>query len=190
MGERVEDADLDIWMRVERREVGIAILEVDVVDQDAHAHAAVGGAKQVSGEEQAGGIRIPLEVLHVETSFGQVGQHDARRERFAPAPDDREPGLARVLRGERGNFAADRRGFVGLEGGRLGARIVLRHRGAAADRHDGGDQQGAYAQHRRAQAMFTRALCATASTRFRSPTDSLRTCWVDHARCSEKPLFG
>ncbi len=109
MGEGIEEADLDIGMRVERREVGVAILEVDVVDQDAHAHAAVGGAKQVSGEEQAGGIRIPLVVLHVETSFGQVRQHDARRERFAPAPDDREPGLAGVQCGERGNLAADRR---------------------------------------------------------------------------------
>ncbi len=44
----------------------VAVLEIDVVDQDAHPDAAVGGAQEVVGQDAPGRVAFPEEVLDVE----------------------------------------------------------------------------------------------------------------------------
>ena len=101
---------------------------------------------------------FPDEVLHVERLLGEIGERGPGRKGNLPAADDREAGLAGVARGGFFDVATERGAGLVLEGLWTRCRVVLRHAGAAGDRHESGDQQGANAQHRRAQAMLTRGL--------------------------------
>ena len=142
MREGVEQADLDVRVRVERRDPRVAVLDVDVVDQDTHPDAAVSGAHEAIGQDAAGRIGLPEEVLDVEGRLCEIRQGHAGGERLAPVRDERERGFARVLGREGGDLLADGGGFVVEERGRLRAGVVLRQRGA------GPDQQERYRQRR------------------------------------------
>ena len=54
--ERVEYPDFDLRMRGQRSDLLVAVDRVTVVDQQPHAHAAVGGTQQRIGQ-QAGRFR-------------------------------------------------------------------------------------------------------------------------------------
>ena len=126
MSEGVEQADLDVRVGVEGRDRRVAVLEVDVVDQDAHPDATVGGAKESINQDAPGRIALPDEVLDVEGPLRQIGEDHARGEGRAAPPDEGEPGFARVLRRECGDVLADGSGFVVLERRRLRAGVLPR----------------------------------------------------------------
>ncbi len=69
MRKGVEYADLDVRVRVERREIVVAVLEVDIIDQDTNPHAAIGGPEQMVGKDAARGVLLPQKVLDVRGSF-------------------------------------------------------------------------------------------------------------------------
>ena len=153
MGEGVEQADLDVRVRVERSDARVSILEIDVVDQDSHPDATVGGAHEVVGQDTSRGVGFPEEVLDVEGLLGEIGQDHAGRERRAPVPDDPHARFARVLRGKVSEFLADTGGLVELEGRGLGSWVVFRHGRTARDQQDGSGQQGAAAANVGARAV-------------------------------------
>ncbi len=74
LGKGVDHADLDIRVGIQRGEGRVAALEVQVVEQHAHAHPAVGGPNQTLGQQPAGGVRLPDVVLHVERLLGEIGE--------------------------------------------------------------------------------------------------------------------
>jgi hypothetical protein len=79
MREGIEQADLDVRMRVERGDGRVEVLHVEVVDQDPHAHGAVCRANEAVDEVSASRVGFPLEVLDVESLLGEVGERNAGR---------------------------------------------------------------------------------------------------------------
>ncbi|MCY1295647.1 hypothetical protein D9M70_449960 [compost metagenome] len=140
---RVEDPHFDLRMGVHGREQLIHAGQAVVVEQQAHAHAAVGGLVQRLQQQRAGQVVAPDVVLHVERALRRACQVDARGEGglgVVQRVDAAEPGLA----GQRGrDRAAQRRGrgLGGRDGGGFGAVVQRRQRAAA--------QQGGAAQHQR-----------------------------------------
>jgi len=72
----IEQPELDVAMGVERQEDAVAAARVDVVDQDAHAHATVGGSDDLVRQQAAGQVASPDIVHQVEAA-----PRSARRER-------------------------------------------------------------------------------------------------------------
>jgi hypothetical protein len=129
----------------ERSDARVAILEIDVVDQDSRPDAPVSRADEVVTQDSPRGVGFPEEVLDVEGLLGEIGQDHAGRERRAPVPDDCHARFAGVLRGKVGEFLADRGGLVEPERRRLGSWVVFRHGRTARDQQEGSGQQGAAA---------------------------------------------
>ncbi len=82
-GERIEQAHVDVRVRIQRGEAEILGSSVQVVDQQAHAHTALGGGKELRRERKARGIRVPDVGLHVDAA-SHFGGAPAQRERLAP----------------------------------------------------------------------------------------------------------
>ncbi len=97
VGERIEDADLDVGVCVECCYRRIAPLEEDVVDKDTDPDTTVRRLRDPLREDASGGVGLPDEILKIEALLGEVDEGDAGRERLAPPPDQREAGLARML---------------------------------------------------------------------------------------------
>ena len=70
--ERVEYPDFDLRMRGQRSDLLVAVDRVTVVDQQPHAHAAVGGAQQRIGQQLAGFILAENEVFEIDRPLGGV----------------------------------------------------------------------------------------------------------------------
>ena len=110
----------------------------DVVEQHAHAHAAIRGSDDAVGEQVPADVGVPDEVLQIEGPFREVGQRQARYQRLGPVAhvhDTRLPGMLGCRRLEE---AAERRRVVLLKRGRRRPR-VFRVVGRAASR----DRKGA-----------------------------------------------
>ena len=156
MREGIEQADLDVRMGVERGDGRVEILQVDVVDQDPHAHAAVGSANEAVDEVSAGRVGFPEEVLDVESLLREVGERDAGGKSGAPVANDAECGVAGMLRGDLGDPSADRRGLVILHRRRRRARIVGRET-CAACKHRENEREHNVPPHRFAVSVAHRA---------------------------------
>ncbi len=133
MGKGVDHPDLDVRVCIQCREGRVPALEGHVVEQQAHAHPAIGGTHQTLGQQPAGGVRFPDVVLQVERLLGELGERGPGGKGNLPAADDREAGLAGVARGGLVEVATERGAGMVLEGLGLGARVVLRHAGAAGE---------------------------------------------------------
>ena len=79
-GDRVEQTHLDVRVHVEQDEHAVVNCRKYVVQQQAHAHAALSGLEQFSDEHEAGRVRAHQEVLRVDRAFGPVNQREARAE--------------------------------------------------------------------------------------------------------------
>jgi hypothetical protein len=67
--EWIEYPDLDLRMRLERRNLLVALERVAIIDQHAHAHSAIGSVKQRAGQQLAGLILTEDEILEVESAL-------------------------------------------------------------------------------------------------------------------------
>jgi hypothetical protein len=101
-GERVEQAHLDVGMRVQRGNRRVHAFCVLVIQQHAHTHAALGRLPQSMSQQSAGGVRMPNVVLHIDAALRCARQRMARCEGIAP-------GGQRVHRGAAGMRCAGRR---------------------------------------------------------------------------------
>jgi hypothetical protein len=61
-------------MRRQLRDRGVAIDDGDVVEQHAHAHAAIRGSDDAVGEQVPADVGVPDEVLQIERPFREIGQ--------------------------------------------------------------------------------------------------------------------
>lgn len=73
----VEQADLDVGMGVEGGEDVVHAVGVVVIQQEAHAHATLGGLLQLVQELLACGVVVPNVVLRVNGHAGVVNQAGA-----------------------------------------------------------------------------------------------------------------
>ena len=126
VGERVEQADLDIGVGIEGGLNGIAGLVVGIVDEEPHPDPAIGRLHHAVDDDPAGRIAVPREVLHVEAALGQVGQRQTDDEGLATLAQQAEAGEARMRVGRRAEELAQpsRRGI--LERRRYRAQMVGR----------------------------------------------------------------
>jgi hypothetical protein len=93
VGKGIEDADLDIRVRIHGGDLRIAARRVDVIDQEpdpqnANLHTPVSGLDKALGQDPAGGIRLPDVVLQIQALLCQFGQFDTSRKGRAPIADD------------------------------------------------------------------------------------------------------
>jgi hypothetical protein len=83
-------------MLVHPRELEIRILGRDVVEQHAHPHTTVGGAKYPLGEYDPGGIRLPDVVLDIYGLLGLIRKTGADTETPLPRWYQNHSGLSGV----------------------------------------------------------------------------------------------
>ena len=146
--ERVVQANLDVRVGVERGENGIESPRVQVVEQQAHAHAALRRAPQRLEEQQAGLVAVPDVVLRVDRPLRLGGEQHAGSEREPGLGQRVHAGLAR-MGGDAGSHgeADPGSGRVG-DGPRLRPALPRRKAGATGS-HGGerGDEQRQEAAH-------------------------------------------
>ena len=124
VGERVEQADFDVFFRIERSEGVVHAARIVVVEQQAHAHAATGGLLQHLEQHFAGHVVVPDIVGDVERMVGVAdkdGAGDKGVVRVGQQVHARLPCLffRRPLRGQggfqaRGGFGVDIGGNAAL----------------------------------------------------------------------------
>ncbi|MDM0118038.1 hypothetical protein QTI66_38835 [Variovorax sp. J22R133] len=96
IGERVEEAKLDVATRAQRSERRIEPRGVGIVQQQPDAHAAFRRLPQGLPEQLASGIGMPIVVLHVERAPGHMREPDARSKGVLRKRKRMHAGLLRV----------------------------------------------------------------------------------------------
>ena len=135
-GKRIEHPDFDVRVFAQMHESPILAGGIEVIDQDAHPHAAIRREAHVVEQQPRGFVLVDDVVLNIERAFGMVGERDeigqgllARRQQA----DARQ-----VLAGLLGrDHAAQRGGFAGV-GQRLAGDLLDMPRQARAtgQQHD------------------------------------------------------
>jgi hypothetical protein len=111
--ERVEDAHLDIRVRIERGECRIHPRVAVVIDEEAHADSAISGGVKGFDEQRSRPVVAPDIILHIQRPLGGVRQPHARCERIRPVAKRIYPANARVRVNERNDrFTQSRAGGV------------------------------------------------------------------------------
>jgi hypothetical protein len=95
--EGIEQPHLDIPVRVERVEDVVLVVEADVVQKHAYAHAAVGCCEQALGHEPAGVVVVEDVVLQVDRMRRVVDQRDAAHQGIVAARQQAKAGNVAVL---------------------------------------------------------------------------------------------
>src|SRR6185437_14436205 len=86
--EGIEQAHFDIGMRIDRREAGILALEREIVEQQPHAHAAIGGLEQGAQQTPTAAVAFPEVVLRVDRLLRHRGEGIAALEGVTPGSDE------------------------------------------------------------------------------------------------------
>ena len=120
-GHGVEHAHLDVRMTVDGEQRGVGGHRAEIVEQQAHAHAAVGRAEQMLEQDLARHVLVPDEILHIETALRRIRQRQPRGQGLAPVRKCVEAGLPRMRRDARPHRRRQRR-----------ARVVCHGRGRRA----------------------------------------------------------
>ncbi len=106
--ERIENADLDIRMRCQRPNLGIAVEGLRVVEQQPHANAAIGGPQQRFEQQLAGVVLPQQEILHVERALGLLGDLQVQRESVGAVDQQAKTGQTLIGILARGNTFSER----------------------------------------------------------------------------------
>jgi hypothetical protein len=80
MRPRIEKTHLDRRVRVELHDLAARARDAEVIEQQPDPNAAIGGLDEPAGEQLAGRILLPDEVLDIERGRGRVGQRESRIE--------------------------------------------------------------------------------------------------------------
>ncbi len=83
--ERIEQAHFDVGMLIQQQEHLVVDRREHVVEQKAHAHAAVGGLEQLHDEQQAGRVTFHQEVLGIDGALGTIDQREPDTQRVHAA---------------------------------------------------------------------------------------------------------
>ena len=90
----LEHADLDAALAATKAEVSRT--RAEIVEQQTHAHAAVGRAEQTVEKNLACQVLIPDEILHIEAALRRIREGQSRGQGVAPVRERVEAGLARM----------------------------------------------------------------------------------------------
>jgi len=82
---------------------------VQVVEQDAHAHATVGRGEQVLRDELAGRVAVEDVVLEVDRMLRAIGERKAREQCVDRVREKAQPRVLAVRSAELSRFGDDRR---------------------------------------------------------------------------------
>ena len=148
--EGIEDPDLDLVVRIERIEHRLGVLVVDVVHQQAHAHAAVGRGQQVLGEQFASGVIGEDEVLQVDADAGLVHQRQPAEQPVRAQGEHAESRFVVDRLADFGNFCdrlGDRRGIGRRDRSTRRLVVVFAQASACASAQQDGQRHGRQAQH-------------------------------------------
>ncbi len=113
--ERVEQPDLQVRRGVQRQQQRIFAGGVQIVEQQAHAHAAQRRVAQRAQQVAAGAVVVDLVVLHVERALGALHQFQPRLQRELAGRHQAETAQLGVEPGRHGD-APERGAFVGATG--------------------------------------------------------------------------
>src|SRR6185312_11008558 len=122
-GERIEQAHFDVRVGIQRIEQVDRIACIDVVHQQAHAHAAVRRGQQPLRHQPPGRVVVEDVVLQVQRMLRVVGQRHAAHQRIGAAHEQAEAGF--VLVPVRFGMHVARGGRA--DGGRQCLRRLLEH---------------------------------------------------------------
>ncbi|MNV67726.1 hypothetical protein D3C71_1605360 [compost metagenome] len=128
----VVQADLDIGVFVHRRQHRVEPRRAVVVQQQAHAYAAVGRGMQGFQQHRARHVVVPDVVLHVQAAFSGARQHHAGGEGVIRIGQRVDARLAGVGRRQWGDAAAQGRGGRLFGRQRLGFAALVQRRQAAS----------------------------------------------------------
>lgn len=107
--EGIEQPDLDVGMPVERREDGVEPGDAIVIQQHAHAHAAVGCLPHGLQHQCAGKIAVPDVILNIETACRRACKEDARGKSVAAVIEHMDAGQPRMAFRQRRSPTPERR---------------------------------------------------------------------------------
>jgi hypothetical protein len=121
-------------MRVEGVEHAVVLMafDVEIVEQDAHAHAAVGRGDDALCDETARRVVVEDVVLKIERVRRVVDEHDAAHERVRVADQRAESRIVSVRGGFRRHVTRRRRVGDRRQRGRCRLREIGAQRSAAA----------------------------------------------------------
>ena len=129
--QRVEQAHLHLRQRGQRGVQLVVAGGVEVVDQQAHAHAARGGVAQRAQHARAGTVVGQHVGLQVERALGALDQRQPRVQRVVAV--DQQPHARRVGARQRRRHHGMQRAALAVERLRRRGRGRRRQRGAAAE---------------------------------------------------------
>src|SRR6185295_4273085 len=142
--QRVEEPDLEPGQRGKRGEERVLARRVEVVDENADAHAARRGGDEGGEELTAGAVVGDQVVLDVDRALGAADQREAGFERIVGVGKEAKAGAVGGVggSGRSGDLAERGRADIG-DRVRFAARDVAGQRGAAGERGDGRDGEHA-----------------------------------------------
>jgi len=149
---RIEQPDFDLFVLTqcsERRPRIRLAVGIQVIDQQANAHPAIGGAQQLGEQHLAGVVFDKNVVLDVERPLGLPDELSAQQEPVHAARKQPEPRQARMTAGLRSGVAPEIRRFRLVEGragrfGIIGAGRGQRRTSCDEDQTDQPHESGAY----------------------------------------------
>ena len=162
---RIEDAHVDQRVAVEGEDGGVLAARVDIVEQHAHAHAAIGRAQQFAHQQASRYVVVPDVVLQVEAAARFARAQGAQGERFQIVVDQGRAAVAGALRQLRRQHAVEQGGIDRHGQGRarraqrtFGETPVAVQGGNAEHGKQGGQQQqfDEHAAHRQRAARVLR----------------------------------
>ncbi len=147
--EGVEQPHFDVRRFGQCAQHRVGLRGEQVVDQQAHAHAALAGVAQQTQQQAPGGVVVDDVVLQVQTVAGAPNQLQARVQRIGAQRQQPEAGQVARRGGGPGDFGQV---ACGRRRQRLGHRLRPGRRQCAAAGHCRRQQHGEQQRHRPAQA--------------------------------------
>jgi hypothetical protein len=135
--ERIEYADIDVVMRIQRGHDLVDVLEIQVIDEHAHLDSAIRRVKRRAKQQLARVVLVRNVVLHVERLGRRAGERDAGLQRLGAGGKQTHAGLIRMR-----SFLRQEGGAQGGGGGggeRVGGGAI--ERGCGRTRGAGGERQ-------------------------------------------------
>ncbi len=97
-GKWIEYPDIDVRVLLQVHEAPVLARGVEVVDEHAHAHAAIRGAAHVLQQNSRGLVLVNDVVLNVERALGAVGERDQAVEGLLSRGEQPDAGqVARIV---------------------------------------------------------------------------------------------
>ncbi len=136
---RVEHPYFDVLVAVEREVGGDAAVRGEVVEEESHAHAAVGCLQHLVGEEMPGQVALPDVVHEIEAAAGGARHQDSRGEGVVAVRQHEKATLVGAPGKQRGRGAIER--SVGGGNGQRGRGRAQRALRELAVGIDGGHRE-------------------------------------------------